>query len=256
MQYRAVCISWVKGSVCFVLKFALTPFSPPLPSRVQYRAEVFLGSKVPCSLFWNLHFLPFLPSPLWSANFKAHKTFHTRRSCTGGPHNWSLLYWNRFFKAYSRVGYGRSECPSLCASGLRKISSRSAPTYRGHQMYTLGMIIQKHCKISTGPQFVTRFLFYYNKIPEKWLVYSNWLFLVEPTECIMVVGKFFKYWVQPGFQNLVLILGYILTQVPIFIQQAIYQRINRYTTIRNKFLKFLSSNTWKLIFFLYTLWVL
>ena len=39
LMYRAVGISWVKGSVCFVLKFALPPFSPPLPSGVQYRAE-------------------------------------------------------------------------------------------------------------------------------------------------------------------------------------------------------------------------
>ena len=28
-------ISWVKGSLCFVLKFASPPFSPPLPSGVQ-----------------------------------------------------------------------------------------------------------------------------------------------------------------------------------------------------------------------------
>ena len=33
--YRAQGISWVKGSVCLVLKFALPPFPPPLPSRVQ-----------------------------------------------------------------------------------------------------------------------------------------------------------------------------------------------------------------------------
>ena len=39
VDYRAQVISWVKGSVCFVLKFALPPFSPPLPSGVQYRAE-------------------------------------------------------------------------------------------------------------------------------------------------------------------------------------------------------------------------
>ena len=37
--YRAEGISWVKGSVCFVLKLALPPFSPPLLSGVQYRAE-------------------------------------------------------------------------------------------------------------------------------------------------------------------------------------------------------------------------
>ena len=33
--YRAEGISWVKGSVCFVLKFAFPPFSPPLTSGVQ-----------------------------------------------------------------------------------------------------------------------------------------------------------------------------------------------------------------------------
>ena len=35
VQYRAEGISWVKGSVCFVLKFALPPFSFPLPTGVQ-----------------------------------------------------------------------------------------------------------------------------------------------------------------------------------------------------------------------------
>ena len=32
---RGQSISWVKGSVCFVLKFAFPPFSPTLPSGVQ-----------------------------------------------------------------------------------------------------------------------------------------------------------------------------------------------------------------------------
>ena len=35
MQYRAEGISWAKGSVSFVLKFAPPPFPPPLPSGVQ-----------------------------------------------------------------------------------------------------------------------------------------------------------------------------------------------------------------------------
>ena len=34
-NYRGEVISWVKGSACFVLKFALPPFSPALPSGVQ-----------------------------------------------------------------------------------------------------------------------------------------------------------------------------------------------------------------------------
>ena len=34
-KYRPESISWVKGLVCFVLKFALPHFSPPLPSGVQ-----------------------------------------------------------------------------------------------------------------------------------------------------------------------------------------------------------------------------
>ena len=34
-HYRSEIISWVKGSVCLVLKFALPPFYPPLPSGVQ-----------------------------------------------------------------------------------------------------------------------------------------------------------------------------------------------------------------------------
>ena len=38
-MYRAEGISWVKGSVSFVLKFALPPFSPPLPSGVQIRKQ-------------------------------------------------------------------------------------------------------------------------------------------------------------------------------------------------------------------------
>ena len=34
-MYRGLGIYDVKGSVCFVLKFALPPFSPPLPSVVE-----------------------------------------------------------------------------------------------------------------------------------------------------------------------------------------------------------------------------
>ena len=37
--YRAGAISWVKGFVSFVLKFALPPFSPPLPSVVQFSKQ-------------------------------------------------------------------------------------------------------------------------------------------------------------------------------------------------------------------------
>ena len=35
LSYLAKKGSWVKGSVWFVLKFALPPFSPPLPCGVQ-----------------------------------------------------------------------------------------------------------------------------------------------------------------------------------------------------------------------------
>ena len=38
--YRAQGISWVKGSVCFVLKFELPTFSPPLPSGVQISKQI------------------------------------------------------------------------------------------------------------------------------------------------------------------------------------------------------------------------
>ena len=38
--YRAQGISWVKGSVWFVLKFAVPPFSPPRPlSGVQFSKQ-------------------------------------------------------------------------------------------------------------------------------------------------------------------------------------------------------------------------
>ena len=33
--YRGGVNTWVKCSVCFILKFALPPFSPPLPSGMQ-----------------------------------------------------------------------------------------------------------------------------------------------------------------------------------------------------------------------------
>ena len=52
--------------------------------------------KVLCALVWNLHSLPFLPSPLWGENFKtkqAHITFHTRISCTSVEQN---RYWSYF----------------------------------------------------------------------------------------------------------------------------------------------------------------
>ena len=35
LLYRGEQNPWVKGSVCFVLAFALPPFSPPLPSVVE-----------------------------------------------------------------------------------------------------------------------------------------------------------------------------------------------------------------------------
>ena len=34
-MYRDEQNTWVKGSVCLVLEFALPPFSPPLPSVVE-----------------------------------------------------------------------------------------------------------------------------------------------------------------------------------------------------------------------------
>ena len=37
--YRGEVIYYVKGSVCFVLKFALTPFSPSLPSGVKFSIQ-------------------------------------------------------------------------------------------------------------------------------------------------------------------------------------------------------------------------
>ena len=58
-------ISRVRGSASFVLKFALPPFSPPLLSGVQYRAEGI--SWVKCSVCFVLKFAlpPFSPpSPL------------------------------------------------------------------------------------------------------------------------------------------------------------------------------------------------
>ena len=38
-------ISWVKGSVCFVLKFAFPPFPPPLPSVVQISKQDTQGTR-------------------------------------------------------------------------------------------------------------------------------------------------------------------------------------------------------------------
>ena len=44
-------ISLVKGSVCFVLKFALPPFSPPLPSGVRIsKQNIYLVARE----FWKL----------------------------------------------------------------------------------------------------------------------------------------------------------------------------------------------------------
>ena len=48
-KYTGAGYSGMKGSVCFVLKFALPPFSPPLECNTGLK--VFLGSKVPCALF-------------------------------------------------------------------------------------------------------------------------------------------------------------------------------------------------------------
>ena len=69
-KYGSEGISWFKGSVCFVLKFALPPFSPPLPSGVQYRAEGISWVKGSVCFVLKFALLPFPPSPLWSANFK------------------------------------------------------------------------------------------------------------------------------------------------------------------------------------------
>ena len=45
--YRAQVISWVKVSVCFVLKFAFPSFSPPLPSGVQISKQTIQGTFQP-----------------------------------------------------------------------------------------------------------------------------------------------------------------------------------------------------------------
>ena len=76
-QYRAPDISWVKGSVRFVLKFALPPFSPPLPSGVQYRAEGISWVKGSVCFVLKFALPPFSPlDPLWSANCKTKQALN------------------------------------------------------------------------------------------------------------------------------------------------------------------------------------
>ena len=56
LNYRAEGISWVKGSVRFVLKLAPPSFSPLSHLECNTGLKVFLGSKV---LWCALHSLPF-----------------------------------------------------------------------------------------------------------------------------------------------------------------------------------------------------
>ena len=69
VQYRAEGISWVKGSVCFVLKFALPPFSPPPLSGVQISKQNMHGTFDPINnlnpvlSFFDLPADPPLPFP-------------------------------------------------------------------------------------------------------------------------------------------------------------------------------------------------
>ena len=68
-MYRVKVFIWVKGSVCFVLKFALPPFSPPLPSGVQITNKT---CTEPCT--YNM-VCQNSPCPPFMVNFH-----------TGGPH--------------------------------------------------------------------------------------------------------------------------------------------------------------------------
>ena len=59
-EYRGRGISWVKGSECLALKFALPPFSTPLPSGVQILKQ-------------NMHFDPISNSTVKSDCFVKHQ---------------------------------------------------------------------------------------------------------------------------------------------------------------------------------------
>ena len=49
------------SDVCFAMKFALPPFSPPLPSGVQYRAEAIYLVKGSVSFVLKFALPPFSP---------------------------------------------------------------------------------------------------------------------------------------------------------------------------------------------------
>ena len=78
LMYRAEVIWDVKGSVCSVLKFALPPISPPLPSGVQYRAEGISWIKGSVCFVLKFALPPPLPSGMQISQQNMQSTFHTR----------------------------------------------------------------------------------------------------------------------------------------------------------------------------------
>ena len=101
-------ISWVKGSVCFVLKFALPPFSPlsPLESKFQNNtctepltqsfAPVVVNWQLTCNMTWaQLSCITKAPPSLEAAALAGELPFASRgRHClrpgSSGRNKWAL----------------------------------------------------------------------------------------------------------------------------------------------------------------------
>ena len=56
LKIQGSSISWLKGSVCFVLKFALPPFSPPLSSVMQFFKQNMHGTFDPRNNLIPVHY--------------------------------------------------------------------------------------------------------------------------------------------------------------------------------------------------------